>query len=118
MLRLVSEDGSVLNEHLAGHGTKQWYEFAVAEAHRSPRIERRPHGPYAVQRSPEGGAVLRKRGSGRTPVPARGQVPLTGTLHLSLGEDSRPPKNGGRTRPEATPTPGAGPGGGAFTDYE
>ncbi|MFF7749559.1 choice-of-anchor X domain-containing protein [Streptomyces sp. NPDC007971] len=126
VLRLVSEEGSVLNEHLAGHGTKQWYEFAVAEAHRSPRIERRPHGPYAVQRSPEGGAVLRKRGGGRTPVPARGQVPLTDTLHLALGEDSRAPKGGGRnagrnagrTRPEATPTPGAGSGGGAFSEWE
>ncbi|MFJ9815681.1 VWA domain-containing protein [Streptomyces sp. NPDC101151] len=118
VLRLVSEDGSVLNEHRAGHGHKQWYEFAVAEPHRSPRIERRPHGPYAVRRSPEGGAVLRKQGGGRTPVPAQGQVPLTDTLYLALGGDGHPPKDGDRSRSVSTgPTPGAG-GSGPYVDYE
>lgn len=123
VLQLVSEDGSVVNEHRAGHGTKQWYEFAVAEAHRSPRIERRPHGPFAVQRSPEGGAVLRKRGSGRIPVPARGQVPLTGGLLLALGDDGRPPRNGRPSAsdrpPQPTPAPGdgGGSGSGAFDSY-
>ncbi|MFF2133699.1 CHAT domain-containing protein [Streptomyces olivochromogenes] len=92
VLRLVSAEGDVLGEHLAGHGHKQWYEFAVVEPHRSPRIERRAHGPYAIQRSPEGGAVLRKRGGGRTPLPARGQVQLTDTLSLALGEDTRASK--------------------------
>ncbi|MFE0386991.1 choice-of-anchor X domain-containing protein [Streptomyces bungoensis] len=92
-LQLVAEDGSVLSEHPAGHGQKQWYEFTVAEPHRSPRIERRSHGPYAVQRNPKGGgAVLRKKGGGRTLVPVRGPVPLTETLQLALGEDKRPPK--------------------------
>ncbi|MFC3350528.1 choice-of-anchor X domain-containing protein [Streptomyces echinoruber] len=89
MLRLLAADGTVLGEHRAGRGHKGWYEFTIAEPHRSPRIERRPHGPYAVQRSPKGGAVLRKR-DGRTPLPARGQVALTDTLSLALGEDPRP----------------------------
>ncbi|MER5804435.1 MULTISPECIES: VWA domain-containing protein [Streptomyces] len=106
VLRLVSAEGDVLGEHLAGHGHKQWYEFAVVEPHRSPRIERRAHGPYAVQRSPEGGAVLRKRGGGRTPLPARGQVQLTDTLSLALGEDTRASKVR-RPRPSARTTAGS-----------
>ncbi|GAA2453473.1 hypothetical protein GCM10010421_52970 [Streptomyces glaucus] len=97
VLCLLSEEGDVLNEHTAGHGHKQWYEFAVVEPHRSPRIERRANGPYAVQRSPEGGAVLRRRGGGRTPLPARGQVALTDTLSLALGR-----------QPSAPPPPGSG----------
>lgn len=85
VLQLVDENGTVLNEHKAGHGNnKQWYEFAVAEAHRSPRIEKRAHGPYAVRRSREGGAVVRKGGS-RLPLPVRGQVQLTDALSLTLG---------------------------------
>ncbi|MBP2048008.1 hypothetical protein J2Z21_000932 [Streptomyces griseochromogenes] len=121
VLRLVSDDGTVLNEHPAGHGHKQWYEFAVAEAHRSPRIERRPHGPYAVQRSPEGGAVLRKRGGGRTLVPARGQVPLTDTLHLAVGGDVKPTRKGGKPKqPTVGPRPGAGESSNAspYIDFE
>ncbi|MGN9755483.1 VWA domain-containing protein [Streptomyces sp. SD31] len=94
VLQLVSEDGTVLNEHKAGHGNnKQWYEFAVAEAHRSPRIERRAHGPYAVRRSREGGAVVRKGGN-RIPLPVRGQVQLTDTLSLTLGGTPRTPGSG------------------------
>ncbi|MFE7127964.1 VWA domain-containing protein [Streptomyces sp. NPDC057617] len=89
VLQLVSEDGDILGEHPAGHGHKQWYEFAVVEPHRSPRIERRNHGPYAVRRSPEGGAVLRRRGAGKTRLPANGRVPLTEALSLSLGEETR-----------------------------
>lgn len=85
VLHLVSEEGDILGEHPAGHGHKQWYEFAVVEPHRSPRIERRSHGPYAVQRSPEGGAVLRRRGGGRTKLPVQGRVQLTDSLSLSLG---------------------------------
>ncbi|MFJ3715492.1 VWA domain-containing protein [Streptomyces sp. NPDC090057] len=113
VLRLVDEDGSVLNEHRAGHGNKQWYEFAVAEPHRSPRIERRPHGPYAVQRGLQGGAVLRKRGGGRTPVPARGQVPLTDSLYLALGEETR-----GRQRSADAPGRERGENvGGAYDSY-
>ncbi|MGW0824961.1 VWA domain-containing protein [Streptomyces sp. NPDC002845] len=123
VLRLVSEEGDVLGEHEAGHGHKQWYEFAVVEAHLNPRIERRAHGPYAVRRNPEGGAVLRKRGGGRTPVPARGQVPLTDTLSLALGEETRTPK-GRRRPPSAGPAaapvggPSTGPGGGGGSPYE
>lgn len=125
VLRLVSEEGDILGEHPAGHGHKQWYEFAVVEPHRSPRIERRNHGPYAVQRSPEGGAVLRKRGGGRTRLPARGQVQLTDTLSLSLGEETRTTKTG-RPRPSrsrttttttTTTTPATGEGGSTST-YE
>ncbi|MET9833122.1 VWA domain-containing protein [Streptomyces sp. NPDC006385] len=109
MLQLVSEDGRVLNEHPAGHGnSKQWYEFTVVEAHRSPRIERRPHGQYAVQRSRDGGAVLRKQGSGRIPLPASGRVQLTDTLSLALGEDTRPGRQGRRRPPTAGATVGAG----------
>ncbi|MFI8947893.1 VWA domain-containing protein [Streptomyces sp. NPDC053750] len=105
VLRLVSADGDVLGgDHLAGHGHKQWYEFALVEPHRAPRIERRPHGEYAVQRNPEGGAVLRKRGGGRTPLPVRGQVPLTDTVSLTLGEDTRAPRN---RRPAATARSGS-----------
>ena len=99
VLQLVSEEGDILGDHPAGHGHKQWYEFAVVEPHRSPRIERRAHGPYAVQRSPEGGAVLRKRGGGRTKLPAQGRVPLTDTLSLSLGAPA------GSGRDPVTPVP-------------
>ncbi|MFF5566423.1 VWA domain-containing protein [Streptomyces sp. NPDC012623] len=104
VLQLVSDQGEVLSRHPAGHGTKQWYEFAVVEPHRSPRIERRANGPFAVRRSPEGGAVLRTRGSGLTRLPARGQVPLMDSLSLSLGEDTRPGRRTGGK-------PGGGPGG-------
>ncbi|MGC9535357.1 VWA domain-containing protein [Streptomyces sp. UG1] len=109
MLQLVSEDGRVLNEHPAGHGNnKQWYEFSVVEAHRSPRIERRPHGQYAVQRSREGGAVLRTKAGGRTPLSAGGQVQLTDTLSLALGEDTRPGRTARRRPPAAGSAVGAG----------
>lgn len=94
ILQLVSEDGDVLGEHPAGHGHKQWYEFTVVEPHRSPRIERRSHGPYAVQRSPEGGAVLRRRGGGRDKLPVQGRVQLTDTLSLSLGTPPGAPSAG------------------------
>ncbi|MCX4907389.1 VWA domain-containing protein [Streptomyces sp. NBC_00878] len=116
VLRLVSDDGTVLNEHRAGHGNnKQWYEFAVAEAHRSPRIERRNHGPYAVQRRREGGAVLRKPGVGRVPVPTNGQVQLTDTLSLALGE-THPPRP---SRPQtATAGSGGNRGGGTRGGYD
>ncbi|MFD3912478.1 VWA domain-containing protein [Streptomyces sp. NPDC058603] len=108
VLRLVSETGDILGEHPAGHGHKQWYEFAVVEPHRSPRIERRNHGPYAVQRSPEGGAVLRERGGRRTRLTASGQVPLTDSLSLALGEETRirPPRTRTtRTRSTRWPRP-------------
>ncbi|MFJ9415246.1 VWA domain-containing protein [Streptomyces sp. NPDC101227] len=127
VLQLVSEDGDIVGEHPAGHGQKQWYEFAVVEPHRSPRIERRNNGPYAVQRSPEGGAVLRKRGGGRSRLPTSGSVPLTDTLSLSLGEETRPPK-ARRTRPSrfrsrttsapTTPAAGEGGSGSAYESYE
>ncbi|MEI7034409.1 VWA domain-containing protein [Streptomyces pratensis] len=102
MLHLISEDGEVLGVHKAGHGQKQWYAFDVAEAHSNPRIERRTHGPYAVQRSPEGGAVLRRRGGARTRLTASGRVPLTDRLSLALGEDSARP--GVFDSPDAVPT--------------
>ena len=109
MLQLVSEDGRVLNEHPAGHGnSKQWYEFTVVEAHRSPRIERRPHGQYAVQRSREGGAVLRTKAGGRTPLAPGGRVQLTDALSLALGGDTRPGRRGGRKAATPRPTVGAG----------
>lgn len=94
VLQLVSEQGDILSEHPAGHGHKQWYEFAVVEPHRSPRIERRSHGQYAVQRSPEGGAVLRTRGGGRTRLPVQGRVELTDSLSLSLGAQPGAPAAG------------------------
>lgn len=94
LLQLVSPEGDILSEHPAGHGHKQWYEFTVVEPHRSPRIERRTHGQYAVQRSPEGGAVLRKRGSGRTRLPVQGRVELTDTLSLALGTPPGTPAAG------------------------
>ncbi|WP_312866720.1 VWA domain-containing protein [Streptomyces zagrosensis] len=101
MLHLVTEEGEVVNDHPAGHGHKQWYEFAVVEPHRSPRIERRNHGPFAIQRNPEGGAIVRKRGAGRTKLPAGGAVLLTETLSLSLGDETRTPRNR-RTRSSRT----------------
>ncbi|MFI7408108.1 VWA domain-containing protein [Streptomyces sp. NPDC049627] len=108
-LQLVSEDGRVVNEHPAGHGnSKQWYEFTVVEAHRSPRIERRPHGQYAVQRSREGGAVLRTKANGRTPLAPGGRVQLTETLSLALGEDTRPGRRGRRRPDTPRTTVGAG----------
>ncbi|MFE3722292.1 VWA domain-containing protein [Streptomyces cyaneofuscatus] len=88
MLHLIAEDGTVLGVHKAGHGQKQWYAFDIAEAHSNPRIERRTHGLYAVQRSPEGGAVLRRRGGARTRLTATGRADLTDQLSLALGEDS------------------------------
>ncbi|WCD98951.1 VWA domain-containing protein [Streptomyces sp. HUAS 31] len=118
ILQLVSADGTVVNEHRAGHGNnKQWYEFAVAEAHRSPRIERRAHGPYAVRRRREGGAVVRK-GSSRIPLPTNGQVQLTDTLSLTLGgtpgQGPRPTQ--GAFAGGSDPRPSA-PGGGAYDDF-
>ncbi|MGI5376571.1 VWA domain-containing protein [Streptomyces sp. CA-251387] len=117
VLQLVSEDGTVVNEHRAGHGNnKQWYEFAVAEAHRSPRIDKRAHGPYAVRRSREGGAVVRKGGS-RIPLPTNGRVQLTDTLSLALGgalgSGPRPPQDAfaGGTGPR---NPGSG---GAYDEF-
>lgn len=90
VLRLLDEHGEPLpGEHVAGHGHKQWYEFGVAEAHISPRIERRAHGPYAVRRNPNGGAILRRRGGGRTPLSAAIPVQLTEGLSLALGEETR-----------------------------
>lgn len=94
VLQLVSEDGTVLSEHRARLGNnKQWYEFALVEAHRSPRIERRAHGPYAVRRSREDGAVLRRQDGQRIQLPGHGQVQLTDTLSLVLSEDTRHRRN-------------------------
>lgn len=87
-LHLIAEDGTVLGVHKAGHGQKQWYAFDIAEAHSNPRIERRTHGQYAVQRSPEGGAVLRRRGGSRTRLTATGRAELTDQLSLALGPDT------------------------------
>ncbi|WP_107503115.1 VWA domain-containing protein [Streptomyces geranii] len=88
VLLLLDDQGQQLpGEHKAGHGHKQWYEFGVAEAHLSPRIERRAHGPYAVRRNPNGGAVLRRRDGGRTPLSAAIPVQLTEGLSLALGEE-------------------------------
>ncbi len=50
--------------------------------------------------------MLRKRGGGRTPLPARGQVQLTDTLSLALGEDTRASKVR-RPRPSARTTAGS-----------
>ncbi|WP_330289233.1 VWA domain-containing protein [Streptomyces sp. NBC_00576] len=136
VLRLVDENGEFLpGEHVAGHGQKQWYEFGVAEAHISPRIERRTHGPYAVQRNPNGGAVLRRRGSGRTPLSAGGPVQLTEGLSLALGEETHKKRKTRNTRTSRTsrsgkggspsaggptgPTPGTDPGGqGSASAYD
>lgn len=111
VLRLLDEHGEPLpGEHVAGHGHKQWYEFGVAEAHISPRIERRAHGPYAVRRNPNGGAVLRRR-DGRTPLSAAIPVQLTDGLSLALGEETRNSRRQkGSSAPTAT-TPGTNPGG-------
>ncbi|WP_369170493.1 VWA domain-containing protein [Streptomyces sp. R28] len=113
ILQLVSEDGTVLNEHKAGHGNnKQWYEFAVVEAHRSPRIDKRSHGPYAVRRSREGGAVVRRGGS-RMALPVRGQVQLTEALSLALGgtpgAGTRPPQGAFAGRGGQKPPSQSGP---------
>lgn len=95
VLRLLDEHGEPLpgEPHVAGHGHKQWYEFGVAEAHISPRIERRAHGPYAVRRNPNGGAVLRRRGGGRTALSVTGPAQLTEGLSLALGEEARTARN-------------------------
>lgn len=113
VLRLVDGNGDFLpGEHVAGPGQKQWYEFGVADAHISPRIQRRTPGPYAVQRNPNGGAVLRRRGSGRTPLSAGNPVELTEGLSLALGEEplnvrnTRNPRNT-RNTGNTRNTPGA-----------
>lgn len=116
VLRLVDGNGEFLpGEHVAGPGHKQWYEFGVAEAHISPRIERRTHGPYAVQRNPNGGAVLRRRGGGKNALSASGPVQLTEGLSLTLGEEThrthktqptRNPRNS-RNRKDGSPSNGS-----------
>ncbi|MGW1712145.1 VWA domain-containing protein [Streptomyces sp. NPDC002156] len=113
VLRLLDEHGEPLpGEHVAGHGHKQWYEFGVAEAHISPRIERRAHGPYAVRRNPNGGAVLRRRDGGRIPLSAAIPVQLTDGLSLALGEETRNTRKRKASSPTSTgPTPGTDPGG-------
>lgn len=118
VLRLVSESGDVVAEHRAGHGHKQWYEFAVVEPHRNPRIERRSNGPYAVQRSPEGGAVLRRRGGGRTRLTEQGQIQLADNLSLTLAGPVPGARTGGRTT-TASPAPGSGAAGsgGSYDAY-
>ncbi|TXS55872.1 VWA domain-containing protein [Streptomyces sp. t39] len=117
VLQLVSETGDVVAEHRAGHGHKQWYEFAVVEPHRNPRIERRSNGPYAVQRSPEGGAVLRKRGGGRTRLPEHGQIRLTDDLSLGLAGPGPRPQGGGRTTTASTAPDGGAHTGGSYDAY-
>lgn len=119
VLRLVSETGDVVAEHRAGHGHKQWYEFAVVEPHRNPRIERRSNGPYAVQRSPEGGAVLRKRGGGRVRLTENGQVELTDNLSLTLAGTGGHARGGtARTTTTTTAAPdGRAQGGGSYDAY-
>ncbi|GFH36546.1 VWA domain-containing protein [Streptomyces pacificus] len=118
VLRLVSGSGEVLGEHRAGRGHKQWYAFAVVEPHRNPRIERRANGPYAVRRSPEGGAVLRKRDGGRTRLTGHSQVPLADDLALTIGVPSPNPPGGTPSGgPGTTPgAPGTG-GGGTYDAY-
>lgn len=121
VLRLVSESGEMIAEHRAGHGHKQWYEFALVELHHNPRIERRSNGPYAVRRSPEGGAVLRKRGGGRTRLTEHGQVPLIDTLSLTIGAPApgaRPPGGRSRATPDTAATPdGHGGSGSSYDAY-
>ncbi|GAB7032451.1 VWA domain-containing protein [Streptomyces sp. NPDC021749] len=111
VLQLLSEDGDVVATHPAGHGHKQWYEFSLVEPHRSPRIERRNHGMYAIQRNPEGGAWLREKGAGRTRLKTGETAPLSDGLSLSLGEETRSPRSrrnrtgrSSRTRTGTTPT--------------
>ncbi|MGW3645948.1 VWA domain-containing protein [Streptomyces sp. NPDC000878] len=118
VLRLIDERGEPLpGEHVAGHGHKQWYEFGVAEAHISPRIERRAHGPYAVRRNPNGGAVLRRRDGGRIPLSAAIPVQLTDGLSLALGEESRNTrKRKASSASSAGPVPGTDPGGQSSTN--
>ena len=112
VLRLIDERGEPLpGEHVAGHGHKQWYEFGVAEAHISPRIERRAHGPYAVRRNPNGGAVLRRRDGGRIPLSAAIPVQLTDGLSLALGEESRNTRRQKGGSASTAATPGNDPGG-------
>ncbi|MET8711085.1 VWA domain-containing protein [Streptomyces californicus] len=107
-LHLLSEDGEVLSVHRAGHGRKQWYAFDIAEAHSNPRIERRTSGRFAVQRSPEGGAVLRVNGRGRTRLTPTGQAELTDRLRLALGEDSVRPDPDHHPDPDSTTDDGDG----------
>ncbi|QKW51368.1 vWA domain-containing protein [Streptomyces buecherae] len=120
VLRLVSAEGDVLHDHTAGPGRNQWYEFAIVEPHRNPRIQRSNHGPYAVQRSPEGGAVIRQRGGQRSRLTATGTVPLTDELSLSLGEETRTPRGRRprttRSRTAPPPAPTAGDGGASTYD--
>lgn len=112
VLRLVDEHGEFLpGEHVAGSGQKQWYEFGVAEAHISPRIERRAHGPYAVQRNPNGGAVLRRRGGGRNALSANAPVELTDGLSLALGEETHKPRRQKSGPPPTATAPGTDTGG-------
>ncbi|MFE6775644.1 VWA domain-containing protein [Streptomyces sp. NPDC057702] len=119
VLHLVSGEGDVLHEHTVGRARNQWYEFTVVEPRRNPRIERRPRGEYAIQRSPEGGAVLRRRGERPTRLRAHEVVGLSEGVNLTLGDEprstrSRRPRSG-RSRATPPPAPTAGEGGGAST---
>lgn len=102
-LSLISADGHVLSQHMAGHGHKGWYEFTISDIQRSPRIERRLRGPYAVQRSSNGGVLIRK-GSNLIPLPIRGVAKLTDTLALGVDFPTLSPKSrASRSAPGKTP---------------
>lgn len=120
-LRLVDEHGEFLpGKHIAGRGYKQWYAFDIVEVHISPRIERSANGLYAVQRNPNGGAVLRKRHGGRSPLTTGGPVELSAGLSLALGEDAGKGTGGsGPLEPHVgpEPEPGGQDGPSAYNSY-
>ncbi len=117
-LQLVSDEGQIVNEHLARSGRKGWYEFDVAEPGGThPRIVRRPGGPYRVQRSPDGGAVLRRRGAGQAHLPLGGQATLSHGLSLALGAGSRPKPGPGGLGPVPEPTATPQDGESGYHDY-
>lgn len=68
--------------------------------------------------------MLRTRGGGRTRLPANGQVPLTDTLSLALGEETRTPgprrprpSRSRTTTPTTTPATGEGGSSGTYESY-
>ncbi|MFE6004134.1 hypothetical protein ACFQ65_10385, partial [Streptomyces sp. NPDC056450] len=67
----VSETGDILGEHPAGHGHKQWYEFAVVEPHRSAatRQESAPRESTDVNPQTHRGRTGRRYGREREETP-------------------------------------------------
>ncbi|MEU3573253.1 vWA domain-containing protein [Kitasatospora sp. NPDC036755] len=104
-LLLLDQEGHQLADVTADSGTNGWYEFDVAGLGGPyPRLVRKPGGPYRVQRSRDGGAVLEKRRQSTTRIHPDRPASLTDGLGLGIRDERRAPRR--RTGPTARPRPG------------